>query len=787
MRALDRKLARDLWRIRTQVLTIALVVASGIAIVVMALGTLHSLRETARAYYERQRFADVFLHLERAPLERRRAIEAISGVHLVETRISQIATLSVEGFEEPIVGQVLSLPTASTARLNRPVLRSGRFPERAGVDEAVLLEPFADAHGLRVGDRLSAVLNGRRRDLEIVGTALSPEFVYAIAPGALIPDEARYGIVWMGREALASAYDLEGAFNEVSLSLAPGAATPAVIRELDTLLGRFGGTGAYDRSEQASAWFLRNEMEQLRNLATILPVIFIAVAAFLTNMVLRRLIAVEKSEIGLLKAFGYSNLQVGAHYIKLVLVIVALGAVAGSLLGVWFGAHTTGMYAEFFRFPFVHFRPDPFPFVLGVAISLGAAGFGGLGAIREAVSLPPAEAMRPPTPARYRRRGAPRRVLDGGFDQASRMVFRHLARWPMRSGLSALGLALSLALLIAALQWIDSIDYLARVHFEWGQRQDLSVSLVEARDTRALREFAHLPGVLQAEPLRGVPVRLRAGGRARREILQAVAPDAVLQPVFDRAGYTVPVPPDGLLLSSELARVLDVSAGDEVTVEVLEGRRPVDRLRVEGLFETFIGTPAYVSAAALQRLLREAPALGGAHLVVDPHQRPRLFAAIQGLPNVSSATLRSAAIEKFHDTMGESVWIFVSVYAAFSGALAFGVAYNSARIGLSERSRELATLRVLGFTRTEVAYILLGELALLAALSLPLGIGLGYGLAWLMAESFATELFRIPVVIEASTLGAAVVATLAAIVVSGASVKRRLDRVDLIAVLKARE
>jgi putative ABC transport system permease protein len=783
---LDKKLVRDLWRLRGQVLAIGLVIASGVAVLVMSLGALQALRDTAAAYYERRHFADVFAPLKRAPERLRARIEAIPGVQAVQTRISDYALLDVPGFEEPVIGQLLSIPERGEARLNRITLRAGRRPAPGRPNEAVVNEAFAEGHGLHPGDRFAALMRGHRRTLEVVGIALSPEFVYAIGPGALMPDEQRFGVAWMGREALAAAYDLDGAFNHVSLSLWRGARPEEVVARLDSILAPYGGTGAYPRRDQISHWFLTSEIDQLANMATILPAIFLAVAAFLTNMVLNRLIAIERAEIGLLKAFGYSNAAVGWHYVKLVLAITAVGVAIGSALGWWFGLKTTEMYAEFYRFPFFFFRPSPAVFAMATAVSSGAALLGTARAVRRAVRLPPAEAMRPPAPPLFRRTGLGA-ALTLPFDQPTRMILRNILRWPGRSATTAFGIAMGVALLVVALQWGDAIDRLAEVQFVESQHQDVTVGLVEAQSDVVTEELEKLPGVLHAEPARYVAARLRAGPRTHRQAIEGVAADASLQPVYDAERGRVEPPGKGLVLSTKLAEILGVRRGEEITVEVLEGRRPSVRVPVAGLVETYLGTPAYMDLRALNRLMGDRPAASAVHLRVDPLEEARLFRSLKRVPEVAMVMVKRAALQKFYDTIAETMLMFISFFAIFACMLAFGVAYNSMRVALSERGRELATLRVLGLSRLEISYILLGEVSLLVAIGLPLGCVIGLGLVALITDLFETELYRVPMVIRASTFGLAVAITVASAAVSAFLVRRRLDRLDLIAVLKTRE
>ncbi len=787
MAPLTRKLLRDLWRLRGQVLAIAAVMASGVGVLVMALTTVEALRETAIAYYERYAFAHVFARVERAPEHLVERIRNLPGVQAVETRIVRTAVLDVTGFEEPVVGQLVSVPERGTPQLNRLAMRHGRYPRAGAVDEAVLSEPFADAHHLSVGATVQAILNGRWRELRVVGIALSPEYVYAIAPGALMPDDRRFGVIWLGRDALEAAFDLEDAFNDVSVSLLRGADSQGVIGRLDEILGRYGGVGAYSRADQLSNWFLMNEIEQLRTLAGILPAVFLAVAAFLTNMVLARLIAVERSEIGLLKAFGYRNRDIAAHYARFVLAIGAVGVLIGWLVGYWLGLYETRLYADFYRFPFLLYVPGPRAFAIAAAVSLGSALLGAASAVREAAALSPAEAMRPPAPPLFHRTRAA--SLEGGrwLEQPTRIVLRQIFRWPGRSLMTSAGIGFSVAVLVMSMQWLDAINHMVDVYFLQAQVQNVTVGFAEPRSSEVVRDLARLPGVLMTEPARFVSAKLRFGPREEREAVQGVPAHQELFHVHDSHGRSIDLPPDGLVISTMLAKLLGVSRGDRITVEVLEGRRATVEIPVVELFETYIGSPAYMEIGALSRLLHERPGVTTVHLLVDPRERSALFQALKALPRISAVTLKDAAVQNFRDTMAETLMIFVSFFVVFSGTLAFGVTYNAARIALSERGRELATLRVLGFTRAEISYILLGETALLTFAALPLGCAFGYALARLIVQAFETELYRVPFVIEPSTYAWAMVTALAATLVSALLVRARLDRLDLIAVLKARE
>ncbi len=787
MPTLDRKLLRDLWHLRAQVLALALVIGSGAAVLIMSLTTIEALTETSRAYYDRYRFAHVFVRAQRAPEMLLESVRLLPGVQAVATRVVKTAVLDIEGFAEPVIGQLVSLPTGRSADLNRLVVRRGRLPEPGDGSEVVLSEPFAEAHALAPGGQLRAIINGKWRTLRVVGIALSPEYVYTIGPGALIPDDRRFGIIWMDGHSLQAAFDLEGAFNDMTLSLMPGTSADAVIARVDELLEPYGGYGAYPRADQQSNWFLMNEISQLRTLSLILPTTFLAVAAFLTNVLLARLIATDRSEIGLLKAFGYGNLAIAGHYLRFVMSIALAGILLGWAAGYAFGKTSTGVYAEFFRFPFLLYDPGPPAFLVAALASVAAATTGALAGIAAAVRLPPAEAMRPPAPPLFRRSVLSRLPLFRLLDQPTRILLRQIGRRPVRSMTTSLGVGMAIAVLIGSMQWLDAVDRLADVYFKQAQGQDLTVGFGEPQDSAVERSLARLPGVLTTEPMRSVMTKLRLGPREERQALLGVPARQELHRVFDAEGRALVLPPGGLVLSTQLAGMLGAGIGDAITVEVLEGRRPTLELPVVALFETYIGAPAYMEIAALNRALGDGAAVNSVHLRVDPLNEPELLRSLSETPRIGALTVRKAAVFGFQETLADTILIFVSFFIVFAGALAVGVGYNAARIALSERGRELATLRVLGFTRGEISYILLGEVLALTLVALPLGCAGGYLLTRLWHGAFVTELFRVPFLILPKTYAQAILITLAAAGLAAWLVRRRLRHLDLVAVLKTRE
>jgi putative ABC transport system permease protein len=785
--ALDRKLFRDLWHLRGQVLTVGLIVASGIATYVTMRGTYESMERAQQEYYARYRFADVFAQLKRAPNSVANEISAIPGVSAVQTRLVVEVNLDIPGLEEPAVGRLVSVPDGPTPILNDIFLRRGRYIERGRQDEVLISEAFSSANNLDIGSSIGAVINGRWEPLRIVGIALSPEYVYEIRGAEVFPDNKRFGVLWMSRNALGPLFNMEGGFNDVSLTLAPGANEAGVLERLDRVLEPYGGLGAYGRGDQVSHRFLADEIAQDRITGIFVPTIFLGIAAFLIHVVLSRLVSTQRNAVGLLKAFGYSDLAVGVHYLKFALMSVLLGTVVGAPLGIWLGSGMARMYQKFFRFPELSFIAGPKLIVWSIAISALAASFGALSSLRTAVSLAPAEAMRPESPPQFREGIAERLGLAQAISISGRMILRNLERRPWKAVLTVVGMSFAIAILIVGFYFFDAIEYLVQVQFRTAQRDDVTIALTEPHGEQARYDVDHLTGVLHSEPFRVVPARLRFGHRTKRIGLQGLEPDADLRRVVGRNFDVARIPPEGMLLTTKLAEVLGAKPGDLVTLEVLEGSRPITQVAIAGTVDEMIGLSAYLDIHTLNRMMREGPSISGAYLSVDSEKLPALYSQLKRTPAVTGVAVRTAMLESFYRTIAESLSISTTALDIFAALIAIGMVYNSARVALSERGHELASLRVLGFSQREISFMLLGEQGFLALAAVPVGFLIGYGICAVLTQAMQTELYRMPLVVNASTYALAVLIVGLACIGTGALLYRRLSRLDLVAVLKTRE
>ena len=770
-----------------QSLAIALLISLAVGTFVGSASTYTSLLQSRNNYYAENRFGNIFATATRAPRLLKEKFRALPGVESVQLRLAAEGLATLPDFDAPVNVRIVGLPPRGQPDLGRIYIREGRLPEAGNSDEAVVSDAFAAAQHLTPGDTLSVLVDGRFTKLRISGIGLSPEHVYEVKPGEMFPDNMRFGILWVREAVLEESLGMKGAFNEVVLLLSRGASEPDVIAATDRLLKPYGGLGAYGRSLQVSARFFKEDLKQLKNISFFVPAVFMAVAVFLLNIIVARTISIQREQIATLKALGFDNWTIAMHYLAMVAVVVIIGSAAGGLLGYAYGKSMSGMYAAYYHIPRYIYLFSTREMVLGGILALFAATVGTLTAVRRAVKLRPAEAMHPAAPPMYRQSLLERLGVTTFLSMPSRMVFRNLSRRPLRALASVVGISFSAALVITGLFFNDAMSEIIDSQFRWAQRQDLTVSFAKPVGLDARMELMRLPGVFTVEPRRVVSARLHKGHQSYRTTIQGIPPRASLQRILAANGDILEVPPRGLMLSGTLAHNIGAVEGDRIEVELLEGTRDTRFAVVTAIADEPFGTSAYASIDTARQLAGGHLDITSVLLSIDAKAEKEIYRRLSVMPAVSAVSSRKTMLKAFDKMTSQTLLAFAGILALFASAMAAGVVYNAARISLSERERELATMRVIGMTRAEISGVLLGELFVLVLASLPIGCLLGYGLAAITAVSSSTELYRIPLIVLPKTYILAMTVVVISSLVVALAVRRRLDKLDLISVLKTRE
>ena len=792
MKVLDRKLLRELYSTGFLLLAVGSIMAIGVS-AYNALGSAYrNLTIAQRLYYADCRMADFSLDLKKAPLADVAVIAQLPGVVEIRPRIQFFATVDLENVVEPINGIVISMPNERRQVIDDIVLRQGGYFTDRRDNEVILNDAFARANKIYPGMWIHLLLNNRRQELFVVGTAISSEFTYLVGPGSFVPDAKRLGVFYLKQTFAEEVFDFQGACNQVLGRLAPQVRDrpEEVLRRAEILLDSYGVLAAVPLKDQPSNRFLSNEIMGLRAFGVINPAIFLAVAALVLNVLMSRLAEQQRVVVGTLKALGYSRGAIFWHFLKFGLAVGAFSGVTGCALGYWLAGGMTAMYDTFFEFPNLENRFYPDLTVKGLGIGLACGMLGSLHGARQVLRLEPAVAMRPKPPA------------DGGaillehwpslwrrLTFPARMALRNVFRNRLRTAAGIFAAAMGATLSVDALLLAFETSYMVDFQFELIQRSDIDLTFKEERGREAWDEVRRLPGVDHAEPLFDVSCTFSHGSHSRKGGITGLLPGATLMIPRDTAGRPLRIPESGLLLTKKMAQLLHVKVGDEVELRPTRGLREPRRVRVAEIADSFLGIAVYADIHYLSALMNEEFAVTGVQLKVrsDDSFRNELYREIKQLPAVQAVSARADIIRSVRETLVQNQHVFIGLLVMFAGVIFFGSVLNSSLVSLLERQREVATLRVLGYGPWQVGALFLRESVLTNGVGTLVGLPLGYLLNYGIVVAYDTEMFRIPLIdptqVWIIVIGLGAAFGLAAHLV----VQRSIHRMDWLDALKTRE
>jgi putative ABC transport system permease protein len=792
VRALDRKLLREFSRAKGLLLAITSIVIIGVTCFVTMQSAYHNLNEAKSRYYRQCRMADFWIEVKKVPLSELEPVARLPGISEIHPRIQFYATVDLEGVERPLNAAVVSLPERRDRVINDIVLRRGDYFTDRRDNEVIVTASFARAHGLRPGQWIHLLLNNRRQEMFVVGTALGSEFTYMLAPGAIMPDPKQFGVFYIKRKFAEEVFDFQSAANQIVGHLTPNERDhpDEVLRRAETLLEPYGVFTTTPLKLQASNQYLSNEIEGLRVFAVFMPVVFLGAAALILNVLIMRLARQQRVVIGTLKALGYSDRQVFAHFIQFGLGVGLVGGLVGSVLGYWLAAGMTRMYQQFFEFPDLYNGFYPYVYAVALAVSLLCALAGCLFGARSTLRLKPAEAMRPAPPRRggkilLERLDALWRRLGTGWRMALRGIFRNR----LRTAAGIFAAMMGTSLLVTGFMMNEGSHYLLDFQFFRVMRSDVDLAFRDQQGWDAWLEVRQLPGMDFAEPRLQVACTLVNGPYRRKSGVTGLLPSARLTVPRDRQGEAIELPEVGLVIDRRLSQLMHLAAGDMVTLIPVRGdRRPV-RVPVQAIADSYLGLTAYAQIGYLSRLVGEELAVTEVQLATDrdTESRTQLYRQLQRLPGVQSISLRSDMIKNLVATMLETQYLFIGVWILFAGVLFFGSVLNASLVSLAERQREVGTLIALGYSRWQVGAMFMRESLVTNVAGTLIGFPIGYALTVLMVYAYENDVIRLPLLCPPSIwLWTIILSTLFALAAHGV-VQWRIFRLDYLESLKVQE
>ncbi len=792
MSALNRKLSRELRQNKALLAAITSIMALGVMAFIYMRSIYFNLSMTQQEYYAQCNMADFSIELKKVPLAELAPIEQLPGVVSIRPRIQFFITVDLPRSEGPLNGLVLSMPDDRTPIINEILLRRGSYFTPQRDNEVIVNDAFARKQGLHPGQSIHLLVNGRSQEFFIVGTAISSEFVYLVGPGSILPDPEHFGVFYIKQRYAEDIFDFAGAANQVLGRLSPQLRDQPdeLLTRMETILDSYGVLSTTPRRDQASNRYLTNEIRGLGVFASIMPTIFLTVAAAVLNVLMSRIIEQQRTIIGTLKAIGYSDRQVFWHYLKFGGLIGVAGAVVGWLLGYYMGNLVTSLYQQFYEFPDLRNRIYPDVYLAGLAISLGCATLGTWHGARTALRLHPAQAMRPKPPATAHAILLERirwfwRKLSFGWRMGLRNVFRNR----LRTAVGLMAAALGAALMVTGFMMQEAMHFLVRFQYEQVNRSDIDLYFKDEQGFPAYTEALGLIGVDYAEPVLEVPCTFRHGHRHKKGAVVGLRRDARLTLPRLNDGSKVAIPVTGLLLTRKMASILAVEVGDTLRMQPIKGLRREVLVPVAEIIDSYVGLAVYAEFGYLNQLIGEESAVSSVQLQVDPRPEVRraLNRSLKEFASLQAVNARSDTVHNFRETLIKTQSIFINLLVLFAGVIFFGSVLNASMIGLAERQREVATLRVLGYGDWQIGALFLRESMLVTMTGTFVGLFLGYALGCYLGRVYDTELFRFPVVLTPGVLGWTLLLAVAFGLAAHAIVQRSIGHTNWLDAMKSAE
>lgn len=784
---LKRKLWRDIKANYGAYLACAGVLVIGLMLYVSLSVILENLISGRDSYYQQYDFADGFARISKGPAALAREVEDIDGVRRAVGRIVQEAFIY-----DPSGERTTTLRLVSFNDINQPVnrfrLEQGRVPV-SGRKEILVSPAFLKANEYRLGDDITLIIKGREAKFKITGTAISPEYIYEIPGGHMLaPDPKAFGVAFVPYRTVAALYDMESQVNDIVFTLDGGTEFSKVKNPVAKILGHYGMTSLIARKDQLSSSMLTQEIAGLKGSASTTPIIFLMVAAAILYIMLRRMIEQQRGQIGVLKAFGFSDREIIFHYLSYSVLISGIGGFLGGMAGSGLSFSLAKLYQQFYNIPNLSGRFSPGYLAAATLLSVIFGVIAGYQGSKRVTKLSPAEAMRPAAPLTGRKTLVERfEVFWNILNTRARMAVRNVFRSRQRTAITILGVACAFSMMVAARGMFDSSYFLISYQYDKVERYDLKVVLRQYVDkVQGVSTAKHMDGVDEAEPLLEVPVTITHRWLKKDTVITGLPKNASLYRLLTSKGETVQPPRDGLVMSAQLAKTLNVKPGDMVTVKPLVGDVEKEQVIVKKVIPQYVGVGTYMDIDSLSVLLKSSPLASSMLVKVDSEKLPLVRKQLQEGKNVLTIQDKTKIKAQFEQLM-ESSQASQYVLLFFSFVLGFAIVYNVNLISLSERERELATLMVIGMTEREVGRILLTEQAMLGLSAMVLGVPLGYSMLYGIANASATELYSMPLIVLPESFLVAAAGTVMFILAAQWKVQGRVRNLSMLDVLKQQE
>lgn len=787
MNHLNRKIIRDLWQFKGQFISVLVVVIIGVMLYSGINAAFRNLSGASEKYYREYRFADLWATMYRAPEGVEEKIKSLPFVKMATGRVVQDVKIGISG--ENAIVRMITLPDDKKDIVNDVRITSGSYFSVQENNQCLLEEEFFKAHNLKIGDYIYPIINGNEVKLKVSGTVKSPEFVYTIRDGGeLMPDNRKFGIVFVKQSFGQAILGYEGSINSLVMLVHEGTDIDSAKDDVKKYLEEFGVSEVVEKENQISNKMLSEEMKGLKATGGSFPVVFFIVAAVIIYITMGRIVENQRTQIGVLKAFGFSNLSILLHYLSYSIIIAVVGNIIGAVLGMYLGKGFTELENMYFHLPVTDMKMYPELVIPASMLTLFFCLLAGYNACKRAFRIMPSEAMRPKAPLKGKKILIERiTVLWGKLGYSWKMILRNVFRYKRRALMTSIGVVFATAITFISFGMMDSINFLMDQQYSNIQNYDIKVSFTKYLNLEELSYIRSIPHVVKLEPVVETGVEVSNGWKKKDIGFTALINNPEIYKATDKEGTPLELPDNGILIPEKLSKLLDAGPGDTVQIKsYLPGKEKKD-IMVKGVVAQYIGSSVYSSIDSMNYLIGEGRIANSAVMIIDsPDNERAVIDKLKEIPAVGSVQSKSDAYNNLMRNMS-SMTAFIGVMIILAAVLSVAVVYNIATINIFERQRELATLKVLGFKDKEVRSLIFNENYLITLFGAMVGLPFGNWLGNAMMSMYDTDAysFIFTATNEAYILSAALTAGFT--VLANLTLMGKIRNINMVEVLKSNE
>ncbi|BCZ44916.1 ABC transporter permease [Clostridium gelidum] len=787
MNILFRNLLRDIKKSKGQFISILIIVVLGVTFYTAINSAFKNLSNSSSEYYSEYRLADIWVDLYSAPMGIKEKVDSIPNVKTATGRIIKDASINI--LEENATLRFITLPDIKKDIVNDVVIKSGRYFSEDDSNQCLLDEDFFKANNLNLGEYIYPIISGNKVKLKIVGCVKSPEFVYTLKDASeIMADNKRFGIIYIKQSFGEAIFDFKGSINNLSIQISNGSDVKTVKDDVKKALKNYGVKNVIDREEQTSSKMISEKIKGLKSMGGTFPVIFFMVASVIIYIMMGRMVESQRTQIGVLKAVGFTNMQVLAYYMSYSAMIALIGSFIGSILGTYMGASMTKLYNQYFNLPLGGIKIYSEFVIPAFILTLFFCLFAGYHSCKAIFKIMPSEAMRQKSPESGKKIVIERiNLIWINISYLGKIIVRNLFRYKKRALLTSLGVIFSSAILLVALSMGDSMDFMIQQQYGNIQNYDIKVKFSKLMSIEDLNNIKNITHIKELEPVLETGVEISNGWKHKDVGFTAQIKEPQMYKVEDKSGNAISLPQNGILISEKLANTLGIKVNDSVNIKFYFPGKEKKEMVVKGIIVQYLGLSTYTSMDNLNSILGEGTIASSAVLKLDnTNAENEVKDKLRNMPNVMSVDSKTDSLNALLKTMG-AMQASIGVYIMLAGILLIAVLYNIATINIFERQRELATLKVLGFSNNEVKKLIFNENYIIVIFGMIVGLPFGKWLGASLMASSSTDAYTIPYVVEFKTYIIAIILTLLFTAITNLTLMRKIKALDMIEVLKNKE